>query len=144
MSGVVTFNEAGFLSRYPQFTAFATANPGALQERFDEVTLLYINNTIYSIVKDTTERSILINMAIAHILQLDGAASPGGQGSTGGQVGRVSSASEGSVSASLDMGTTSNASAWWLQTSYGASYWNGTAKYRTMRYARAPRRCAWP
>lgn len=144
MSGIVIFNEAGFLLRYPQFTAYATANPGALQGRFDEVTMLYINNTLTSVVRDTTERAMLINMAIAHTLQLDGVLTATGQGSTAGQVGRVSSASEGSVSASLDMGTTSAAAAWWLQTSYGASYWNGTAKYRTVRYARAPRRCGWP
>lgn len=141
MSGVVTFNEALFLARYPQFTAFASVNPGALQLRFDEVTALYINNTINSIVKEVAERSILINYAIAHMLQIEGVTTVNGQGSTSQQVGRVSSATEGSVSASLDMGATPGTAAWWLQTQYGATYWNATAKYRTFRYARAPRRC---
>lgn len=138
-SGVVTFDEAAFLVRFPQFSAYAAANPGMLQIVFNEVTALYINNTANSYVRDTGERSILINYAIAHILQLGGAASPGGVGSTASQVGRVSSATEGSVSASLDMGSGSNNADWWLQSQYGASYWNATAKYRSFRYARAPR-----
>ncbi len=138
MSGIVTFNEAQFVLRYPQFAAFAAANPGALLQRFTEVTLIYINNTLNAIVKDPVERSIYINYAIAHILTLDGVVAPGGQGSTGDQVGRVSSATEGSVSASLDMGAASGTQAWWQQTQYGASYWSATAKYRTVRYARAP------
>lgn len=137
--GVVTFDETKFLLRYPQFTAFSEANPGALQLRFDEVTAFYINNTPTSIVRDTTERALLINYAIAHVLQLEGVNTAAGQGSTAGQVGRVSSATEGSVSASLDMGSVPNTAAWWLQTQYGAAYWNATAKYRTVRYARAPR-----
>lgn len=141
MSGVVTFNQAAFLARYPQFTAWANANPGALQIRFDDVTTLYINNTYRSIVGDVNERTILIQYAIAHMLALEGVLAAGGQGSTSGQVGRVSSASEGSVSASLDMGAMPGTAAWWLQTQYGAFYWNATAKYRTFRYARAPRRC---
>lgn len=138
MSGVVTFNEAAFLLRYPQFVAFATANPGALQERFNEVTAIYINNTLTSIVTDVTERTYLINYAIAHMLAIEGATATGGQGSTSGTVGRVSSATEGSVSATLDMGAVSGSEAWWLQSQYGATYWNATAKYRTFRYGRAP------
>lgn len=137
--GVVTFNEAGFLQRFPQFTAYAAENPGALQSRFDEVTAFYVNNSEHSRVCDVAERSMLINLAIAHVLAIEGVAA--GDNSAAGKVGRVASATEGSVSVSLDMGAVPATAAWWMQSQYGASYWSATAKYRTFRYAGAPRRC---
>jgi hypothetical protein len=141
MDGVVTFDEARFLLRYPEFATYAAAHPGTLLARFDEVVALYINNTVYSTVRDVNTRAVLINYAIAHILYLDGVTATTGQGSTAGNVGRVSSASEGSVSASLDNGSQPGTAAWWMQSQYGASYWNATASFRTFRYAQAPNRC---
>lgn len=142
-TGIVTFDEAAFLLRYPMFNAWATANPGQLQERFNEVTAIYINNTAYATVRDVTERGYLINYAIAHVVAIEGALSDPADGgaSASGKVGRVSSATEGSVSVSLDMGAVPGTAAWWLQSQFGAAYWNATAKYRTFRYGRAPAMC---
>lgn len=140
-TGIVIFNEAAFLARYPQFSAWVSANPGQLQVRFDEVTMLYVANTATALIQSIEERAVVINYAIAHTLQLDGVLASGGQGSTAGQVGRVSSGTQGSVTASLDMGAVPGTAAWWLQTQYGAMFWNATAKYRTFRYARAPHLC---
>lgn len=137
MSGVVIFDPVAFVQRYPQFAAISAP---VLQSMFDEATL-FLNNTDCSIVRDLTERALLLNLVTAHIATLSGVATAGGSGSTATQVGRVSSASEGSVSASLDMGATPNTGAWWLQTQYGATYWQVTAKYRTMRYIPPRRRC---
>lgn len=138
-SGVVTFDVAAFVARYPQFAAYNTANPGALQLFFNEATLL-LKNAPNSLVRDLVERTMLLNMITAHLGLLAGILAPGGAGSTSGQVGRVSSATEGSVSATLDMGAVYASQAWWLQTQMGASYWQMTAKYRTMR-AVYPRGC---
>lgn len=138
-TGIVTFNEAAFLARYPAFTVWAAANPGQLQERFNEVTAIYINNTANARVLDVTERGYLINYAIAHVVTLEGALTPTDDAAAvAGKVGRVSSASEGTVSVALDMGAVPGSAAWWMQTQFGAAYWNATAKYRTFRYARAP------
>jgi hypothetical protein len=138
-SGVVTFDVAAFVARYPQFAAYNTANPGMLQLFFNEATLL-LKNTPTSLVRDLTERAMLLNMITAHLALLAGVLAPGGAGSTAGQVGRVSSATEGTVSATLDMGAVYGKEAWWLQSQYGATYWQMTAKYRTMRVA-YPRAC---
>lgn len=135
-AGVVIFDAAAFVQRYPQFAAVPADTLGML---FDEATLI-VNNTPNSVVRDVAQRRILLNLVVAHIATLSGVASPGGEGSNATQVGRVSSATEGSVSASLEMGATSNASAYWLQTQYGATYWQLTAKFRTMRYI-PPRSC---
>lgn len=134
-SGVVIFDAAAFVQRYPQF---ATVDAALLQMFFDEATLL-CNNSPTSRVCDLGERSILLNLVTAHIGTLSGVLTPGGAGSTATQVGRVSSAAEGSVSASLDMGAQPRSAAYWLQTQHGAQYWQLTAKYRTMRYI-PPRR----
>lgn len=141
MNGGVTFDQVAFLLEYPQFSAYAAANPGTLQMVFNRVTALYINNTPRSVVHDLTTRSFLINLAIAHILQISGVTTPAGGGSTAGTVGRVSSATEGSVSVSLDMGSVSANAAWWMQSQYGAEFWNATARFRTLRYAAAPSVC---
>jgi hypothetical protein len=93
------------------------------------------------LVKDLAERTILLNLITAHIATLSGIIAPGGAGSTATQVGRVSSATEGSVTASLDMGAQYASAAWFMQTQYGASYRQMTAKYRTARFVSARRRC---
>lgn len=140
MSGVVVFDPARFVLRFPQFATYHNANPDGLQMFFDEATLL-LNNTHTSLIKTLTVRTILLNLITAHIALLSGIATPGGAGSTATQVGRVSSASEGSVTASLDMGAVPGSAAWWMQTQPGATYWTMTAQYRTMRYITPRRRC---
>ena len=50
-------------------------------------------------------------------------------------VGRVASASEGSVSVSLEYASSTSVNqAWFFQTPYGAQFWQATAAYRQMRY----------
>jgi len=54
-------------------------------------------------------------------------------------VGRINTASEGSVSVGAEWdGSGSPSEAWFLQTRYGAEYWQATAQFRTMRYAAQP------
>jgi hypothetical protein len=137
-AGAVVFDPAAFIARFPQF---ANVDAALLQAFFDEAAALYLNNSARSIVRDLAERSILLNYIVAHLGTLSGVLTPAGQGSTATQVGRVSSASEGSVSASMDMGQQSKGAAFWLQTQYGAAYWQATAAYRTLRYVLPRRRC---
>jgi hypothetical protein len=137
-AGVVVFDPAAFAARYPQFANVSTQ---LLQAFFDEAAALYLNNSTRSIVQDLAERAILLNLIVAHLGTLSGVLTPAGQGSNATQVGRVASASEGSVSASLDMGQQSKNAAFWMQTQYGAQYWTATAQYRTMRYVLPRRRC---
>lgn len=125
--GIVTFDSAAFVARYPEFSTVPTAT---LDLYFTEATI-YLNNTDSSPVTDTGQRSVLLNMAVAHIAALNsgvnGNAAPD-------SVGRVDQAAEGSVSVHLDMGAVTNSQAWWNQTKYGAAYWAATRGYRTMRY----------
>ncbi|EAX3121248.1 DUF4054 domain-containing protein [Salmonella enterica subsp. enterica] len=125
--GVVIFDPSAFKLRYPEFSSVDDA---LLQQYFTQATI-YLDNTDFSRVSDLAVRAMLLNMLVAHIAFLYSGAN--GQ-SPSGLVGRIDSASEGSVSVHADMpGVTAN-SAWYMQTKYGADYWNATAPFRTFQY----------
>ncbi|MES2351900.1 MAG: DUF4054 domain-containing protein [Pseudomonadota bacterium] len=126
----VVFDPAAFKVRYPAFAAVSDVLLGLC---FNEATL-YLSNSDCSPVQNLTRRSMLLNMLVAHIAYLGGALSPGG-GSL--PVGRASSATEGSVSASLEYGTPGTA-AWFTQTQWGAAFWQATVSLRAFRYIARP------
>lgn len=125
--GVVVFDPAAFIVNFPQFATVAEA---ALTYNFQRACQI-LDNTDCSPVCDLTERALLLDLLVAHITALN-------QGVNGvapsGLVGRVSDATQGTIHVGTDYGPTSAAAAWYLQTQWGAEYWNDTAKYRTMRY----------
>lgn len=124
---IVVFDSNAFLARYPEFVTISVA---ALQACFNEATI-YLNNTDSSLVSDVTQRSVLLNMIVAHIVALNMGAN--GQAASP-LVGRVDQASEGSVSVHADMGPVTNSQAWWLSTKYGSAAWQAMSSYRTFRY----------
>ena len=85
----------------------------------------------------------MLNLLTAHLAQLF-APLPTGQPASG-LVGRITSASEGSVSVSAEF-PASPAAAWFLQTAYGAAFWQMSAPFRTARYLPGPQRVnnPWP
>ena len=134
---VAVFNPSVFLGRYPEFTAAYNANPALFASMFVEAGL-YLNNTDCSIVQDVTLRGTLLNMVTAHIAFLSGLLTADGQPRP---VGRVSSATEGAVSASFDYtAATPGNGAWFNQTAYGASFWQATTSYRGFKYFANPTR----
>ena len=123
----ITFDLAAFRVRYPEFAPVSDALLGAF---FAEATL-YLNNTDAP-VADESVRSMLFNMLVAHISALSGATTADGQPRPPG---RVSQASEGSVSASFeDAPATPGSGLWFRQTAYGAAFWRAVAPYRNFRY----------
>lgn len=131
-TGVVTFDYAVWIARYPEFS---TVTEPVAQSYFDEATL-YLNNTANSVVQDIAQRAVLLNMLTAHIAQMNAKNASGKLASP--LVGRIDSATEGSVSVHADMPGGTASAAWFQQTPYGAAYWQATARYRTMRYVPGP------
>lgn len=131
MCGVVVFNYATWSARYPEFSSVQQAKA---QQYFNEAQL-YCDNTACSIVTDLCERAILLNQLTAHIAALN--APVNGQPSSP-LVGRISGATEGSVSVQAQMDVASGSAQWFNQTKYGAAFWQATAQYRSMRYVRGP------
>lgn len=132
--GDVVFDPSLFKTAYPEF---GTVADPALDRNFALATL-QLTSTCASRVKDANQREALLGLLTAHITAL--ANGVNGQPPQG-IVGRISQAAEGSVSVSADMdGATFNA-AYYLQTKYGAQYWQATAKYRQMVYSPGPQGC---
>jgi len=139
--GVVAFDYSAWSARYVALAGVVTEATAA--PCFEEAGL-YLNNTPRSPVQDLTRRGLLLGMLTAHIAQLSLPETAGGNGA--GTVGRVASAGEGSTSVSLDMGAQPGSAAWFMQTQYGASFWQATAYLRQMRFVpgRSPRPGIWP
>lgn len=127
--GIVAFDPVLFVARYSEFRDVTSPLLGMY---FDEATM-YLNNTDSSRVSDVAQRAVLLNMLTAHIAALNGSGIKGN--GAPGIVGRINSASEGSVSVNAEYATPANGTqAWYQQTQYGVAYWAATARYRTMQY----------
>lgn len=129
----VVFNKDAFLGEFPEFAATEARVPGCSEKCFNRACTI-LNNTDTSPVPEAP-RADMLNMLTAHFLTLFF----GVNGKLpSGAVGRVSSAAEGSVNASLDMGPVLNSQAWYIQTQYGATYWQMSRAYRTGFYIAPP------
>ncbi len=141
MGVIVAFDYDKLIAQFP---AMAPVGPQLLEVYWDIATTMHGNDGSGPIAKESLQRSLL-NMLTAHIAQLfapkDPSGNPSAAGTTSiGVVGRVQSATEGSVSiatAALEGFNTAQAS-WLGQTQYGALYWAATAQFRTMRYQPPP------
>ena len=126
---VASFVYADWIIRYPEFSAVAS-NLATMY--FNEATL-YLDNTDSSLVVDVTQRTMLLYMLTAHIAAGNGSGISG-QGANP-LVGRISSATEGTVTVNAEYASnTPGTMAWFITTPYGAAYYQATAPYRTMRY----------
>lgn len=127
----VVFVPADFKAAYPEFGAVPDAT---LNGYFLRSQLFLVNEDCP--VQDEAKRLQLYWLLVAHIAQLSGALNPGG---VPGPVGRTSSATEGSVSVSMEFNASMGAS-WFVQTSYGAAFWQAAAYLRSFRYVARPTR----
>lgn len=128
MSAIATFDYAAWIALYPEF---ATVPAPRATLFWNEATIYHRNDgSLPASITLAIQQSLLF-MVTAHIAQRY--ATKGGVAPSD-LVGRISDATEGSVSVSADMGQQSPNAAWWLQTKYGADYWQATAAFRTLRY----------
>lgn len=133
-TGIVVFDYGIWTSIYP---AFASTTSQAQAQNYFDIACLYINNTPTSPIPvvdcvGNQVRAKILGLTTAHIcIKL----TPGAPET----VGRVASANQGSVSLTLDMGTTPANAAWWQQTQYGTMAWRALAPYRSFRYFPARR-----
>jgi len=130
MSGIVTFDYGAWSARYPELAASVNAT---LAGAYFAEAGLYCDNTDCSRIWDVNARALLLNMVVAHIAALN--ATINGQAASP-LVGRISNATEGSVSVQTQMDYPPGSAQWFVQTRYGAAFWAATAQYRTMRYIR--------
>lgn len=135
--GVVQFSAPEFVALWPEFTGLTN---GVMANAFTLATLL-LNNSCASRVQDANVRLSLLYLLTAHVCYLNNGTNDGaGNVNTPpGVVGRIASATEGSVSVAAEYSSeVSQSEAFFIQTKYGAQFWQMTAQYRTMHYVGAP------
>lgn len=135
--GIVQFLASEFVALYPEFAGLS--NP-VMAQSFVDATLL-LDNSCGSIVCDANQRLQLLYTLTAHCLLIDRGTNDGAGNVTTPQgiVGRIDAAAEGSVSVSASYNNdVSMSEAYFIQTKYGAKFWQQTAQYRTMQYVGPP------
>jgi len=141
-SPAVTFDFNTWIATVP---TFANCSPEQGQAWFNRASIICTNNTCNPAFADGNLPTLLY-LLTSHIGWLeaprDAQGNPAVTGSPASPiVGRVNSASEGSVSVGADMGDANAGSpsqAWYLQTKWGAEYWYATTKFREALYVPGP------
>lgn len=135
----VTFNYANWIAAFPEFVG--VDEPQA-QIYFDIATL-YFNNCGWTGALRIAPT--LLNLLTAHIAKLlsplgcDGQPSSTGSEPAPSVVGRINSASEGSVSVGVELNPSGSPSeSFFTQTQYGFMFWQATAQFRTAHYRALP------
>jgi Protein of unknown function (DUF4054) len=146
LTPVVTFSFADFIGLFPEF--------GALSPTLASAYFTRATNTIFA--NDTTNPCFpdghmpyLVYLATAHVAWLYcqkdmtgmPTSDPSSAQASSPLVGRVSQASEGSVSVSTEYpldGSSSAQEKYLAQTKYGIELWAALAPYRTAQYAARP------
>lgn len=140
---VVTFEFARFIAVAP---IFANVDQASAAIWFERATFICSNVSWNPLACTPGMLSMALYLLTAHIAWLnaprDATGNPAATGlPPSGLVGRIDQATEGSVSVHADMGDATAGSPsqpWYMQTSWGAEYWNMTAGVRTAHYVGPP------
>jgi hypothetical protein len=128
MRVIVQFDYGRWRARYPEFTQ---VQPDTAQEYFGEATL-HLRNDGTGPVHDAETQFRLLNMLTAHIAALNAPSADGQPASP--LVGRISNASEGSVSVQMENDYPPGSPQWYQSSKYGAAFWAATVAYRGAHY----------
>lgn len=129
----VSFNYAAWVALYPEFAYV----PQAQVIEYFNLATMYQDNSGAGFPQNPTQQLNLLNMVTAHLTQLFASLANGQPASQ--LVGRINSASQGSVSVAtqLDLAK-SDLAAFFAQTKYGLACWVATMPFRRMRYFPGP------
>ena len=141
MGTPVQFNYANWIAAFPQLSNINATQAG----NFFTFATLYWNNS-GGWTTNVPQAAMLLDLLTAHIAFLWAPRDDNGNPASTGSfpppaiVGRISSATEGSVTVQTeyDSNAGSPSEAWYTQTQYGAAYWAATAPFRSAVYVRTP------
>lgn len=139
----VTFDNAAWIAGFPEFTAVGAPLGGTYFARAGYLCANDACNPLYQTPGMLADALYLLTSHIAWLnAPRDASGNPAATGAPASPiVGRINTASEGSVSVGADMGDANAGSpsqAWYMQTRYGAEYWAITAGMRTAQYVPGP------
>ena len=127
MGVAVTFDYNGWSASFP---TFSNVTEGQITGIVLTVAQQYCRNDGGGPVTDATLQLTLLNLMVAHCAQLMFGSTTAPASAI---VGHITNAAQGSVSVAAEMPASANA-AWFMQTQWGAMYWQMTAPFRTARY----------
>lgn len=132
MGVVVSFNYSTWVALFPQFAYLSQAQA----TQYFNLATQYVRNDGGGPVCTAAQQSALLNLVTAHLAQIFAPTAAGG--APPNIVGRISSASEGSVSVSTENQYPPGTAQWWQQTPAGSAAWEMMKPYRTMRMIVGP------
>lgn len=140
-AGPITFVYSNWEALFP---ALSGVNSAQATMYFGLATM-YVRNDGGGSINDPVKLTNALYLTTAHIAvlfaqQTNGSPTTGGTEPPSPLVGRIASATEGSVSVAAEMPEQPPSAAWWNQTTYGAAAWKMLAPNRTARIVPAPRR----
>jgi len=139
-AGSVAFNWTYFYTRYPELASIGLA----LAQLYFNEAALYCDNSSSSPVADANvggQRYLFLHMITAHIAQLNmPIATAAGSTPSSPLVGRINSATEGSVTVQTEFKVPDGTPQFWAQTKYGVAFWVAASQYRQFFYVTGPRR----
>lgn len=140
-AGPITFVYADWVALFPQLTNVSA--PQAML--YFDLATMYVRNDGGGSINDPVKLTNALYLTTAHIAtlfsqQTDGQPITGGVEPPSPLVGRISSATEGSVSVSAEMPDQPASAAWWNQTTFGAAAYQMLRPNWTARLVPAPRR----
>lgn len=124
----VTFNYSDWVAIYPEFSNV----PEPQAQNYFNMAGSFCSNRLGP-VRNIPDLTTLLYVLTAHITALFGP-KDGAAIDPNGLVGRINSATQGSVSVQSENNYPEGSVQWYQQTKYGALYWAMTTKYRTMHY----------
>jgi len=138
----VPFDYAAWQARFPEFSG---VTPPLANDYFAEATM-YLDNSGAGPIQDPAQQSMLLNLLTAHIAEIYRLTmGPDGNAHAVSQlVGRINSATQGTVSVQSEYDQPQGYAQYFSQTKYGAAFWAATAAYRTAAYLPGPQRCYGP
>ena len=132
-----------------EFPEFVNVPQPLAQSYFNRASNIFSNTTANGAYgNDGSQLLALLYLLTSHIAWLNAPRDPNGLPAGTGTpappiVGRINSASEGSVSVGADMGDANAGSpsqAWYISTRYGAEFWQATGTFRSGGYVANPMR----
>ena len=141
-AGPITFSYSAWIALFPELAGVSEDQA----TMYFNIATLYVRNDGQGPINDPNMLTTLLNLTTAHIAKLfsqqtNGIPTTGGSSSPSPIVGRISTASEGSVSVATELAGDQPASAaWWEQTQYGFAAWQLMKPFRTFRYLGPTRR----
>jgi hypothetical protein len=128
MGVIATYSYAGFQAMYPNL---ASIGDPTVSSYWNQAAFFHDNSGGGPVCSVPLQQA-LMNMMAAHLMVIFGAITINGDGSVNqGVVGRVNTATEGSVSVGSENDYPPGSAQWFQQTAFGSAYWQATAQFRT-------------